>query len=149
MMTNQRESLLAKIRALLAKTVDNGATEPEALAALDKAQAMMDAYEVTEEDLQLTREEKAIIRGTKPNDKHGIRYELCDAVADFTGTKYWFYSKNLSLTRRRKLERTVVFAGLPSDVQFAEWLLDHLELFVRGELANFLATEAWREARSR
>ena len=40
---NNRNSLLA----LLSKTVENGCTESEALAALDKARAMMDAHEVT------------------------------------------------------------------------------------------------------
>jgi Protein of unknown function (DUF2786) len=43
-----RESILKKIRALLAKTTANGCTEPEMLAAIDMARAMMDAYEVTE-----------------------------------------------------------------------------------------------------
>jgi hypothetical protein len=100
----------------------------------------------------LTREEKAIIRATKPNDKHGIRYELCDAVADFTDCKYWFNTKrvypNGNQWARARKERTVVYAGLPSDVQFAEWLLDHLENFVRGELAEYLAKD-WRDASER
>jgi hypothetical protein len=44
---NDRNSLLDKIRALMSKTAENGCTEHEALAALDKARALMDAYEVT------------------------------------------------------------------------------------------------------
>jgi hypothetical protein len=43
-MTIERETVLNKIRALLAKTLDNGCSEAEAVAALDKAQAMKDAY---------------------------------------------------------------------------------------------------------
>jgi len=39
-MTIERESVLNKIRALLAKTMENGCSEAEALAALGKAQAM-------------------------------------------------------------------------------------------------------------
>jgi hypothetical protein len=31
-----------------------------------------------------------------------------------------------------------VFCGLPSDAQFATWLLDTLTTFVLGELTNFL-----------
>jgi len=48
-MTN--EKTLNKIRALLAKTIENGCTEAEAMAAIEMARAMMDAYEVTEADL--------------------------------------------------------------------------------------------------
>ena len=55
-MTTNRDDLIEKVRALLSKTVDNGCTEAEALAALDKAHALMDAYEVTGADLQLTKE---------------------------------------------------------------------------------------------
>jgi hypothetical protein len=47
--TINRDNLIQQIRALMNKTVTNGCTEPEALAALDKARAMMDAYEVTED----------------------------------------------------------------------------------------------------
>ena len=61
-MTTQREGLLDKIRALLAKTVGSGCTESEALAALSKARAMMDAYAVGDDELSLTKEEKAILR---------------------------------------------------------------------------------------
>jgi len=56
-MTENREALLNKVRALLAKTITNGCTQPEALTALAKARAMMDAYEITEEDLRLAKEE--------------------------------------------------------------------------------------------
>jgi hypothetical protein len=55
-----RNSLLEKIRALMSKTTENGCTEAEALAALDKARALMDAYEVTDEDLQLSKAEAAV-----------------------------------------------------------------------------------------
>jgi len=60
-MTTQREALLAKIRALLSKTIENGATEAEAFAALAKARMMTDVYDVGDDELALTREEKAIL----------------------------------------------------------------------------------------
>ena len=43
-----RNSIIDKIKALLAKTTVNGATEAEMLSALDKASAMMDAYDITD-----------------------------------------------------------------------------------------------------
>jgi hypothetical protein len=80
-----REKLLAKIHALLAKTIEQGCTEEEALAALAKARGMMDAYEVTEADLQLTKTETAILRSEPPGsrDPHKIKTYLASAVARF------------------------------------------------------------------
>lgn len=136
-MTSQRELLLGKIRGLLTKTTANGCTEAEAMAALDKARAMMDAYEVTEADLRLTKEEAAIIKNaTSPNDKHGIRRSLSYRVAAFCDCEVWLNSSNKT-ARRRRFD-ALVFCGLPSDVEFADWLLDHLHQFVQGELVNHL-----------
>jgi hypothetical protein len=68
-MTVERESILNKIRALLSKTLDKGCTEAEAMAALGKAQALQDAYAITEAELNLTREEKAILRREPPGTR--------------------------------------------------------------------------------
>lgn len=127
-MTANRENLVAKIRGLLNKTVDNGCTEEEALAALDKARAMMDAYEVTEDELKLTREEKAVLRsepeGTR--DPHGIKSLLAISVAEFADCRVW------------KGTHGLVFCGLQADAQMATWLLDTLAAFVQAELARHL-----------
>jgi hypothetical protein len=123
-----RDSLLDKIRALMSKTVDNGCTEAEALAALDKARAMMDAYEVTEADLQLSKAEGAILRKEPPGSKdpHGIKRGMAVAVAKFCDCKVWRSQEGLT------------FCGLKSDAQFATWLLDNLTSFVQAELMNHL-----------
>jgi Protein of unknown function (DUF2786) len=67
-----RDRLLDKIRALLSKTQENGCTEAEAFASLDKARTLMDADEVTSEELRLTREQAAIIFKAVPNDEYGV-----------------------------------------------------------------------------
>jgi hypothetical protein len=41
-----RKSIIEKIKALLAKTTANGCTEAEMFAALDKASAIMDTYDI-------------------------------------------------------------------------------------------------------
>src|ERR1700730_8571996 len=90
-MTNTREEMIEKIRALMAKTVDRGCTEPEALAALDKARAYMDAYEVTEDELRLSKEETAILRSEPAGsrDAHNVKFYLATAIADFCNCKGW------------------------------------------------------------
>ena len=125
-MIANREALLNRIRALLAKTISNGCTQPEALAALAKARAMMDAYEVTEEDLQLAKEEAAILRKDNTRDPHGIKWELLGAIAKYCECEAWRGPEGF------------VFCGLKSDADYASWLLDHLTTYVQGELANYL-----------
>lgn len=126
-------------RALDGNRAANGCTEAEALAALAKARAMMDAYEVTADDLKLAKEQAAILKDTETrDDKHGIARYLVRAVAMFCDCDGW-----------RKGEG-FVFCGAPSDVQMADWLHRHLIMFVQGELANYLMTcEAPRGMRRR
>jgi Protein of unknown function (DUF2786) len=131
-MTIERESLLNKIRALLAKTMEAGCTEEEAMTAVAKARAIMDAYAVTEAELNLTKEEKAILRREPPGtkDPHRIKWLLSWAVAKFCNCRSW--------RERRREGGGLVFCGLPSDAQFATWLLDTLAAFVQAELVKHL-----------
>jgi len=80
-MSVNREALFDKIRALLAKTVENGCTEHEMLASLAKARAMRDAYAITDDELQLAKDEAAVLRDAPPdpNDPHNIRWKLAAA----------------------------------------------------------------------
>jgi Protein of unknown function (DUF2786) len=129
-----RESLVDKIRALLAKTTANGCTEAEMLTALAKARAMRDAYAVTDEELQIAKDEAAVLRDEPddPNDPHNIKWRLCSAVADFCDCQVW--------AAPRSRYRSLVFCGMAGDTQFASWLLDHLTDFVSVELVKHLMT---------
>jgi hypothetical protein len=126
-----RESLLDKIRALLSKTVENGCTESEMLAALAKARAMRDAYAVTDEELEIAKDEAAILRddGIDPNDPHRIKRKLASAVAEFCDCRIWLNCSN-----------ALQFCGMAGDVDWAAWLLDHLIDFVSVELVKHLMT---------
>lgn len=121
-----RNAIIEKIKALLAKTTENGATEAEMLSALDKASAMMGAYEVTDEDVQLTKEERVMLHADAPDvtDPHKIKWRLTHAVGQFCGVEIY----------RRAHETGLKCIGMPSDVQFAMWLLDTLADFVFAEL---------------
>lgn len=128
-----REKLLNTIRALMAKTTERGCTEAEMLASIDKAQAMMDAYAVTAEDLQLSKEEGAILRDEQgdPSDPHGIKWRLGNAVGEFCGVEIF---------RRRKDDGgKFAFVGGRADCDLAEFLLcDHLLEYVHAELYKHL-----------
>lgn len=121
-----RNSIIDKIKALLAKTTANGATEAEMMSALDKARAMMDAYEVTNADVQVAKDEAAMMHADAPDvkDPHKIKWRLGYAVRKFCGVEIF----------RRSHETGFRCIGMPSDVQFAMWLLDTLADFVFAEL---------------
>jgi hypothetical protein len=128
-MTINRENLINKVRALLQKTMANGCSEAEALAALAKARAMIDAYEIDDNELTLTREEKAVLREDTEHDPHAVKRFLLSAVADFAGVKCWLKSGR---------QGGHTFCGMASDIDLAQWLLAHLSQFVLVELFGYL-----------
>jgi hypothetical protein len=126
MTMTDRTSIIEKIKALLAKTTANGATEAEMLSALDKASAMMDAYDITNDELQVAKEEAAMLYADPPDlqDPHKIKWRLSYGVAEFCGVQIYRSGHEIGLK----------CIGMPSDVQFAMWLLDNLADFVFAEL---------------
>jgi hypothetical protein len=121
-----RNTIIEKIKALLAKTTANGATETEMLSALDKARAMMDAYEISDGELALAKDEAVTLHADPPDlkDPHSIKWRLSSSVAQFCGVQIY----------RTPHQTGLKCIGLPSDVQFAMWLLDTLADFVFAEL---------------
>ena len=138
MTTTERQSILDKIKALLSKTVANGCSEHEALMALTKARAMMDAYEVTPEDLKFTKEQKAQHHAGVVGDVHRIQSLLARRIAEFTETKAYINGNGF-----------VVFVGLRSDTDFAHFLLNSLRTFVLAELVEYLASNIFSGPRQR
>jgi Protein of unknown function (DUF2786) len=121
-----RNSIIEKIKALLAKTTENGATEAEMMSALDKASAMMDAYDITDEEVQASKDEAAMLHTDPPDlqDPHKIKWRLSYGVSQFCGVQIF----------RPRRQTGLQCIGMPSDVQFATWLLDNLADFVFAEL---------------
>jgi Protein of unknown function (DUF2786) len=120
-----RNSIIEKIKALLAKTTANGATEAEMLSALDKASAMMDAYDITDADVREAKDE-AMLHAEPPDlkDPHSLKWRLSYGVAEFCGVRIY----------RTPHQTGLKCVGMPSDVQLAMWLLDTLAEFVFVEL---------------
>jgi hypothetical protein len=106
------------------------AHEAEMLSALDKASAMRDAYEISDAELALAKEEAVTLWADPPDqgDPHKIKWRLCYSVAQFCGVEIY----------RARGETGLKCIGLPSDVQFAMWLLDTLADFVFAELYGHL-----------
>jgi Protein of unknown function (DUF2786) len=129
-MNDSRKKMLERVRAILAKTISNGCTEGEAMAALAKAQELMDAYDISEAELGLTEEiESVLVHENKCADPYKIKAGLAYSIACFTRRRGW----------RGGSEYAYGFAGLESDVAFATWLLDTLATFALRELKAYQA----------
>ena len=125
MTSNARKKMLDRVRAILAKTMENGCTEGEAMAALAKARELMATYEIDEKDLQEATEKVQTFR-TAPSDPYDIKKGLCVNVGKFTSTKAF-----------RDRDQVITFAGKESDIIFATWLLDTLQRFIMRELRAY------------
>jgi Protein of unknown function (DUF2786) len=125
-MISDRQEIAAKVRALLAKTVDTGCTEQEALAAAAKAKELMDRYQVDLSETEL--EDEGFVRGTAESPeqrKFNVQsWMIGGAIADYCEVKCWRQQADY----RQKYR--YVFFGLRSDVEFANWLLKGLEAFI-------------------
>jgi hypothetical protein len=128
MVSDARKKMLEKVKAILAKTMDNGCTEEEAMAALAKAKELMATYELTEADIEASEQEQAIYHKTDMRDPYDIKERLYTAVGNFTRCKG---------VNGRKKNYGISFAGLESDVIFATWLLDTLQRFIMRALRDF------------
>ena len=99
---NSKEKIKLKIKALLSKTTENGASEHEAIIALSKAKELMEQYFITESDVKNPfLGEKCVLKSTnliKTNYNTSLFYnelaKLFDCEYYFTGLKIYFFGFN-------------------------------------------------------
>jgi len=126
---DKQAALARRIRALLAKTEDRGASEAEMLAAMAKAHELMARHQLSLSDLELREEGTRL--ASVAIDKKDYARRLMGAVAQFCDCKVW--TSNHTEVR---------FLGLSSDSIFAEWLLRALVAFVERASLQFALEEA-------
>ena len=91
-----RNSIIEKIKALLAKTIENGATEAEMLSALAKASAMKDAYDISDADVKIAKDEAAMLHADPPDLSRPAQDQMASGQRRFRILQ----RADLSLTRR-------------------------------------------------
>jgi Protein of unknown function (DUF2786) len=102
-----REAQLARIRGLMAKTVDNGCTEAEAAGAAEAVDRLLSLYEI---DLdEVTVKEQPIVRLDMKTGAHPIKY-AAGRIGGFTDCRVWF-DKGL-----------LTYFGFKVDTEIAEYL---------------------------
>ena len=130
--------LIGRIQALRAKTVEQGCTEQEALAAAAKVAELLDRYGLSLSELDLrgqTCEGSAVETERK---RAGPIDDCVPAVAAFFDCRVWGEKGNAGRLR-------YVFFGLPADVTAARYLYDLVDLAFTRETALFKAGEIYAE----
>jgi hypothetical protein len=131
----KRDAIAAKIRALRAKTVDNGCTEAEAMAAIGMIETLMDRYRFEKSDLDQGEPEEKYGKGTRSG--YGVRHAKATKwhptvgtwglLAKMCGVKIWM----------SPLEATVHAFGAEQDV---------LSLWYYMDLVRTASETAWANA---
>ncbi|WP_142851018.1 DUF2786 domain-containing protein [Telmatospirillum sp. J64-1] len=129
-----RRKLRDTIAALKAKTIGNGCTEAEALAAAEKVAELLSKHGVASES-ELEFEELAVEIGRRT-----VVDNLWSQVAIFCHCKLWY--------RGNGRRWAVIYFGRWNDVVVAEYLQGVMERHIRAATKAFQATPEYRRRRS-
>lgn len=139
-MSGQLDGLKGRIQALRAKTVDNGCTESEALAAAAKVAELLDRYDLSLSDVEI-REAACEQLAFETHRKKRVPLDGCiGAVAHFCDCRVWREKNAVGETR-------YVFFGLRSDVEVAHYLTELIDGAVRHELGRYKTSKAYQKFR--
>lgn len=128
----QRDELArvkARIKALTEKTVSNGCTEAEAMAAAEMAGRLLERYALTMDEIEI-REARCVQAEIPLMGRQRRPIDGCvPAIARFCGCKVWL--------SRDEVSARYVFFGFESDVALATFLFSVIERGMQTELAHF------------
>lgn len=135
MSDNTRETIANRIRNLLAKTVENGCTEAEALAAAEMARRIMDQHRLSQSDLEVQEEPIDEELVDRPTDRKICAADLCLYGLDaYCGVETWYReTQGRDKNGYHKWVRKLVIFGLKSDVQMATYLYRMIASAIRVE----------------
>jgi len=111
-----RAKIAARIRALLAMTVENGCTEQEAVSAAAKAAEMLAQYELSVDEVELRANPFAHQAQAHEDDVGERLWKVASAVAELTHTRYWTTPNGVHPVR-------ITFFGHEHEVEIAHYLL--------------------------
>jgi hypothetical protein len=124
-----------RIRGLLAKTTENGATEAEAMAAAAKARELMDTYRLSQSDIEIQAEplEDVILDRHVKSGVAAVDHCM-NGIGRYCGVKMWF--DNVRESRRARTRRLRII-GLKADVEMATWLYRMIGAAIKAETKAF------------
>lgn len=123
------ERVKARIRALVEKTVSNGCTEPEALAAAEMVGRLLERYALSMDEIEV-RESRCVQRSVLARGKQRRPIDGCvPAIAQFCDCKVWL--------SRDESGSTYVFFGFETDTILADYLFRVIDQAIATELLLF------------
>lgn len=134
-MTTKADAIRARIAALRAKTTARGCTEAEAIAAAEKAAAIMAEYGITESDLDYDAAFRATGARRSPIDG------LWGSVAGYCDCTCWFDQPDGRGARR------VVYFGAAGAVEIAGYVHDIMDRAYHAGLAAYRASPDYQRRR--
>jgi hypothetical protein len=111
MSATAKQTIVARIRALQAKTTAAGCTEAEAEAAANTVDRLLEQYELTLDEVTIRTQTEVEMATIEKVGQHAVRY-AAPGIAQFCDAKVWLDNH----------DRDLVFLGLDVDVQIAEYL---------------------------
>jgi hypothetical protein len=129
-----------RIQGLRAKTIANGCTEGEAIAAAAKVAELLDRYDLSLTDVEVS-EALCERRVYETRNRKRIPLEECiGAIADFCDCRTWREKDAAGEVR-------YVFFGLPADVEVAHYLTELVDGAVRAELGRYKTSREYQQLR--
>jgi hypothetical protein len=138
-------NMIEKIAALRAKIPANGATEHEALAALQLADKLMQKHNITEADLNKVEFSRDMREGEftqKQKTVHPSQKYCGNTIGTFCGVKLW-------TQRLTRTKQNVHMFGMIGDVAMAEFLMSLIHNSMDRGWKEFLATNSKKEGVTR
>ena len=133
---DELERVLGRIQALRSKTVDQGCTEEEALAAAAKVAELLDRYGFSLSEIDL-KEQRCSGEGVETDRRrHGPIDECAGTVAAFCDCRTWYEMTPAGTLRH-------IFFGLPADVAGARCLYEKVEEAFETETRAFKRSELY------
>ena len=138
---------MQRIRGLRAKTVEQGCTEQEAMAAAEKVAELLDRYGLSLSELDLRKQKCEGIGVETGRKRRGPIDDCIGTVAAFFECKVWAETNHDGTIR-------YIFFGMPGDVQASAYLYDLIvqafasetAVFQRGEYYGSLDSSPRRSA---
>lgn len=122
---NNREQIIEKIKKLLEHSVENGATEAEAVAFALKAQKLIADNDIEEWELGEKAEREVVEVMTENYYTREWRGLLARAIADNFRCSVYQRSHQIKCSDKRR-KSFCVFVGYPNDAKAASIVFDHL-----------------------
>lgn len=133
-MTTDIDKLKTRLQALRAKTIANGCTEEEALAAAAKVAELLDRHDLSLSDLEI-REEQCEQAAIETNRKQRQPISACiPAIAEYCDCKVWQERDEAGRVR-------YVFFGLRPGTEMAHYVYDVIAAAMRTAWERYASTQ--------